>query len=81
MGGVSGAHAPTGSEDSGHSLGHDDFVQAELELVAVDHQVLLDRIPGVPDVQAAWLLLLHCAQGEGQPHLEDDPSRGGEEVR
>ena len=29
--------------------------------MATDHQVLLDRIPGVPDVQAAWILLLHCA--------------------
>ena len=37
----------------GTPLGHHDFVQTELELVATDHQVLLDRIPGVPDVQAA----------------------------
>ena len=43
-------------------LGHEDFVQAELEWVATTHQVLLDRIPGVPDVQAARLLLLHKAQ-------------------
>ena len=46
----------------GTPLGHHDFVQTELELVATDHQVLLDRIPGVPDVQTAWLLLPHCAQ-------------------
>ena len=43
-------------------LGHEDFVQAELEWVAMTHQVLLDRIPGIPDVQAALLLLLHTAQ-------------------
>ena len=47
----------------GTPLGYADFVQAELESVAMDHQVLLRQIPGVPDVQAAWLLLLHCAQG------------------
>ena len=32
----------------GTPLGHVDFVQAELESVAMDHQVLLDRIFGVP---------------------------------
>ena len=49
----------------GAPLGLDDVVQAELELVATDHQVLLDRIPGVPDVQAAWLLLLPIARRRG----------------
>ena len=53
----------------GTPLGHADFVQAELESVAMDHQGLLHQIPGVPDVQAAWLLLLHCAQARANHML------------
>ena len=53
--------------------GHNDFVQTELELVATDHQVLLDRIPGVPDVLSAWLLLLHCAQARANCMLRMIP--------
>ena len=32
-----------------------------MDRTARDHQTLLDRIPLLQDVQAAWLLLLHCA--------------------
>ena len=45
----------------GTPLGHLEFVSAHLERTSAEHQVLLDRIPHVPDVQAAWLILLHCA--------------------
>ena len=41
--------------------------------MAMDHQVLLDKIPGVPDVQAAWLLLLHCAQARANCMLRITP--------
>ena len=46
----------------GTPLGHPDYVRAQLECSSVDHQRLLDRIPSVPDVQAPWLILLHCTQ-------------------
>ena len=45
----------------GTPLGHPDYVRAHMDRAARDHQTLLDRIPLLQDVQAAWLLLLHCA--------------------
>ena len=45
----------------GTPLGHPDYVRAHMDRVARDHQTLLDRIPLLQDVQAAWLLLLHSA--------------------
>ena len=45
----------------GSPLGHPAFVARHLERTSTKHQVLLDRIPLVQDVQSAWLLLLHCA--------------------
>ena len=45
----------------GTPLGHPDFVQAHLDKLTAQHQILLDRIPYVEDTQAAWLLLVHCA--------------------
>ena len=45
----------------GTPLGSPQFVSKELEKVATNHQVLLDRIPHVQDLQSAWLLLLFCA--------------------
>ena len=38
----------------GTPLGHSDFVQKS-------HRLLLEWIPAVPDLQAAWLILLFCA--------------------
>ena len=40
-------------------------------MVPMTHQVLLDRIPGVPDVQAAGLLLLHNAQATANTVAND----------
>ena len=40
--------------------GHPDLVRAHMDRTAREHQTLLDRIP-LQDVQAVWLLLLHCA--------------------
>ena len=45
----------------GTPLGHVDYVETQLRDRLEDHQVLLNRIPEVQDLQAAWALLLHCA--------------------
>ena len=45
----------------GTPLGHPDYVATHLEEMRRKHDVLLEAIPTVPDVQSAWLLLLHCA--------------------
>ena len=45
----------------GTPLGHPDLVARHLSSVTEEHQVLLQRIPRMRDLQSAWLLLLHCA--------------------
>ena len=46
------------------------------------HAVLLERIPLVPDVQSAWLLLVHCAQARATYLLRSlQPSRSEEFAR
>ena len=45
----------------GTPLGHVDYVETQLRDRLEDHQVLLNRIPEVQDLQAVWALLLHCA--------------------
>ena len=45
----------------GTPLGHPQFVEAHFNRKIVEHDVLLERIPTVPDLQSAWSLLLHCA--------------------
>ena len=45
--------------DPRNALG-EDFVRAFAHIVD-EHNVLLERIPSLPDVQSAWALLLHCA--------------------
>ena len=42
-------------------LGTDAYVRAHLQDIVDSHQVLLGRIPAVPDLQSAWVLLLYCA--------------------
>ena len=37
------------------------YVEAQLEILAVEHQEFLDRILLLPDLQCAWSLFLHCA--------------------
>ena len=66
----------------GAPLGHPDFVSAHLERAIAEHGVLLERIPLVPDVQSAWLLLVHCAQAQAtyllralQPSLSEEFAR------
>ena len=45
----------------GTPLGHDAFQKAALLAKRCQHDSLLDKLPGLPDLQTAWLLLLMCA--------------------
>ena len=45
----------------GTPLGHPAVVQHHLQSKIGSHRLLLERIPAVPDLQAAWLILLFCA--------------------
>ena len=45
----------------GTPLGHPQFVEAHLNKKIAVQEVLLERIPAVPDLQSSWSLLLHCA--------------------
>ena len=45
----------------GSPLGHPAYVTRQSELVRTHQQILLERIPMIPDVQSAWALLLHGA--------------------
>ena len=45
----------------GTPLGTDAYVRAFLTEKREEHDTLLERIPSVPDLQAAWLILLFCA--------------------
>ena len=45
----------------GAPVGHPDFVRAQLETTQAEHQVLLDRIPSLPDLQSlghCWCIVL-----------------------
>ena len=53
----------------GTPIGHQDFVAAQLESVRREHEVLLNRIPSINDVQSAWLLLVHCASARACYYL------------
>ena len=53
------AHRSTGNQGVGHTSGA--RVRAHLDRKVEEHQELLRRIPTVPDLQSAWILLLHCA--------------------
>ena len=48
----------------GSPVGHPGYVSAQLQEKSDSHSVLLDRIPAMEDLQAAWLLLLFCAQAK-----------------
>ena len=49
----------------GSPVGHPGYVSAQLQVKSDSHSVLLDRIPTMEDIQAAWLLLLFSAS-QGQ---------------
>ena len=42
-------------------MGQPEFVKAQLAKKGSEHEVLLEMIPRVPNVQVAWLLTLFCA--------------------
>ena len=45
----------------GTPLGQPEFVVEQLREVSQSHASLFEKIPAVPDLQCAWLLLLFCA--------------------
>ena len=51
----------------GVPLGHPDFVERFLQKKIDEHKVLLERIPAIPDVQAAWINLSYCAPNRTSP--------------
>ena len=53
----------------GSPLGHPASVQRFLNSISEEHQTSLKRIPLVGDVQAAWLLLVHCAGARANKSL------------
>ena len=61
--------AQQGIKVLGTQIGHPDFVAAQLEAVRREHEVLLDRISSVSDLQCAWLLLVHCASARACCYL------------
>ena len=54
----------------GTPLGHPQFVEAYLCKKTAAQEVLLERIPAVPDLQSSWSLLLHCASARANYLLE-----------
>ncbi len=50
-------------------LGHAAFVQDQLARLSTSHDVLLERIQAVPDLQVAWLLLVFCAASRANYYL------------
>ena len=59
-----GSELPThkqGIKVLGTPVGHPDYVAAQLEKIMEKQHTFLQRIPSIPDLQSAWLLLLHCA--------------------
>ena len=73
-----GADIPTreqGVRVLGTPLGHVDFVEAQLTKKLVEHNVFLQRIPLLADVQSAWSLLLHCAGGRANYLLRRGQAR------
>ena len=65
----------------GSPVGHLGNVSAQLQLKSDSHLVLFDRIPALEDIQAAWLLLLFCAQAKANFLLAVCPPRVNAPVR
>ena len=54
----------------GTPLGHPAHVQRFLNSISEEHQTLRRRIPLVSDVQAVWLLLVHCVGARAISHCD-----------
>ena len=65
----------------GAPFGHPEFVAAQLEKSFQKQETLIRRIPLVPDLQAAWLILLHCASARANYLLQSGRPRAGAAVR
>ena len=60
----------------GAPFGHREYIAAQLERSFQTQETLIQRIPLVPDLQAAWLILLHCASARANHLLrEGDPAQ------
>ena len=59
--GIGRSRLPNGLSVLGTPFGSDAYVQQRLALKREEHERLLQRIPFVQDLQAAWLLLHYCA--------------------
>ena len=57
----------------GTPLGTDEYVRGVLATKRTEHDRLLTRIPEVPDLQAAWLLLHYCAAPRANYLLRNVP--------
>ena len=44
----------------GTPLGHRDFVRAQLASLSATHDQLIEKVPTLPDLQCAWMVLLYC---------------------
>ena len=55
------SHEQQGIRVLGTPVGHPDFIRHFLGKKSDAHSRLFERIPSVGDLQAAWLLLLYCA--------------------
>ena len=63
----------------GVPLGHPDFIERFLQPKIDEHRLLLERIPIIPDVQAAWLILSCCASAKSNFFLRGvSPAHSGE---
>ena len=61
----------------GTPLGHRDFVAAQMQSLHREHEQLLQRIPEVPYLQSAWLLLSFCANARAIYYLRTLSHTGG----
>ena len=68
------ASGATGHPRARHPLGARRFPKAALLAKRCQHASLLDKLPGLPDLQTAWLLLLMCACPPQQLFGPDDVS-------
>ena len=70
--------ASRGVEVLGAPLGSPEFVRAHADERLANERHLLDMVAHVPDVQAAWLLLLYCAAPRSDHLLRNVPPDVGD---
>ena len=70
------AALPTASQGIkilGTPIGHADFVTVVMQETANEQSRFLERIPELPDLQSAWLLLSYCAASRANYYLRALP--------